>query len=187
MMMDFLHSLFAVDWSGLVTAAVASGAGLTVVTQLLKTKWVSVPASKYPRAVTAALAVLVGIIGTLAAGLELSSLTSLVVFAVVSFIVSGLTYDGVRGLVSEIKHGEPEAAGFEDPEQVIELQFQAGPLLEEAKAPVKLKPTVEEVAQQIVDGVGGWGNGDERRKNVRAAGYSFNEVQAKVKELVAKK
>lgn len=187
-MFDFLHSLLAVDWSTVVGAAVASGAGLTAVTQLLKTKWVAVPARKYPRIVTAVLAVLVGIIGTLASGIELSSISSLVVFAVVSFVVSGLTYDGVRGLVGELKADEAESV----PTARIHLDHTAPGLDSDVKEEsssvnsLSEKLTVEQVAQQIVDGVGDWGNGAARRDTVRDRGYNYSEVQARVKELVAK-
>lgn len=177
-MFDLIQGLFAIDWSGVITAAVASGVGLTVVTQLLKTKWVKVPATKYPRAVTAVLAVVVGIIGTLASGLALSSLTSLIVFAVVAFVVSGLAYDGVKGLVKEVKTDDD----YHPDMDIQNVEIDKYPE-DNQPEPSKLnaKPTVDEVAQQIVDGEGDWGNGAERRENVRNAGFNYNEVQAKVK------
>lgn len=46
------------------------------------------------------------------------------------------------------------------------------------------KPTVDELAQQVLDRK--WGNGTERKKRLEAAGYNYEEVQRKVNELVAK-
>lgn len=187
--MDFFQALFAIDWTGIITAAVASGVGLAAVTQLLKTKWVKVPAKKYPRIVTAVLAVLVGIISTFAAGIELSSLTSFIVFVIVSFIVSGLAYDAVHGLVGEVKESPvtPEAVSHVDhvtpnTRVIIESDETA------TKGP---EDSIEIVAQEIIDGKKAdgtsWGNGAERKANLEAAGYNFDKVQAKVKELVANK
>jgi hypothetical protein len=99
----FLSDLFAVNWAGLIGAAIASGAGLTVVTQLLKVQWIKVPAKNNPRLVSFALALVVGIISAIASGLVLSSITTLIVFTIIAFIVSGLTYDAVKGLVAEAK------------------------------------------------------------------------------------
>lgn len=48
------------------------------------------------------------------------------------------------------------------------------------------KPTksVEEVAKEVIDGK--WGNGEERKTKLRAAGYSYTAVQTKVNELLVK-
>lgn len=46
------------------------------------------------------------------------------------------------------------------------------------------KPTIDEIAQQVLDRK--WGNGTERKKRLEAAGYDYNAVQKKVNELVAK-
>lgn len=43
------------------------------------------------------------------------------------------------------------------------------------------KKTVEEVAKEVI--AGKWGNGDERKRKLTAAGYNYVEVQAKVNEL----
>lgn len=102
----FLVELFAVNWATLIGTAIASGAGLTVVTQLLKVRWVAVPAKKYPRAVSFVLALIVGIVGAIASGLVLSSITTLVVFTIIAFVVSGITYDAVKRLVAEIRDEE---------------------------------------------------------------------------------
>ena len=54
--------------------------------------------------------------------------------------------------------------------------------------PPKSKPvkkTIEQVAQEVIDGK--WGSGDARKKKLIAAGYDYNAVQKKVNELLAKK
>lgn len=45
-------------------------------------------------------------------------------------------------------------------------------------------PTIDELAQQVLDRK--WGNGTERKKRLEAAGYDYDAVQKKVNELVAK-
>ena len=41
--------------------------------------------------------------------------------------------------------------------------------------------SIEQVAKEVL--AGKWGNGDERKKNLEAAGYNYSQVQAKVNEL----
>ena len=41
--------------------------------------------------------------------------------------------------------------------------------------------SVDEVAKEVING--SWGNGDERKQRLEAAGYNYSEVQAKVNEL----
>lgn len=43
------------------------------------------------------------------------------------------------------------------------------------------KKSIEEVAKEVLDGK--WGNGDDRKKKLQAAGYDYNAVQKKVNEL----
>lgn len=45
------------------------------------------------------------------------------------------------------------------------------------------KKTVDEIAQEVVNGK--WGNGDERKRKLTAAGYNYDAVQKKVNELVS--
>lgn len=51
-------------------------------------------------------------------------------------------------------------------------------------APAK-KKTVAQIAQEVIDGK--WGSGDTRKKKLKAAGYDYATVQAKVNALLAKK
>ena len=45
--------------------------------------------------------------------------------------------------------------------------------------------SVDDVAQEVLDGK--WGNGDDRRKRLTAAGYNYNEVQAAVNRKLSNK
>lgn len=49
-------------------------------------------------------------------------------------------------------------------------------------APAKLSN--EAVAQQIVDGVGGWGNGEDRKANLRNKGYDYATIQSIVNRIL---
>ena len=53
-------------------------------------------------------------------------------------------------------------------------------------APALVTPakTVDELAQEVLDGK--WGNGTERKERLTAAGYDYSAVQAKVNALVKK-
>ncbi len=45
--------------------------------------------------------------------------------------------------------------------------------------------TVDELAREVLDGA--WGNGDDRKNRLTAAGYDYNAVQSKVNELASTK
>lgn len=47
-----------------------------------------------------------------------------------------------------------------------------------------VKKSVTEIAKEVLDGK--WGNGDDRKKKLEAAGYNYSEVQKKVNELAKK-
>lgn len=48
--------------------------------------------------------------------------------------------------------------------------------------PQPAKKSVDEIAKEVINGQ--WGNGTERKQRLEAAGYNYNEVQAKVNQLV---
>lgn len=54
-----------------------------------------------------------------------------------------------------------------------------------SKPTTKPKPTAKKTVEQIAKEVlaGKWGNGDTRKQKLKAAGYDYNAVQAKVNEL----
>ena len=56
------------------------------------------------------------------------------------------------------------------------------PKAEPAPTPTK---SIDEIAREVIDGK--WGNGDERVKKLKAAGYNPNAVQKKVNELLTPK
>lgn len=60
----------------------------------------------------------------------------------------------------------------------------SGKLPAKAAAPTT-KKTVDQIAQEVIDGK--WGNGDDRVKRLKAAGYDPSAVQKKVNELLAAK
>ena len=47
------------------------------------------------------------------------------------------------------------------------------------------KKSITTIAKEVLNGK--WGNGDERKKKLKAAGYDYNKVQAKVNELLEEK
>lgn len=52
---------------------------------------------------------------------------------------------------------------------------------ESASKPVEAKKSIEEIAKEVL--AGKWGNGADRKKNLAAAGYDYDDIQAKVNEL----
>lgn len=54
-----------------------------------------------------------------------------------------------------------------------------------APAPAPAKKTVEELAQEVLDGK--WGNGDERESRLTAEGYDYDAVQDKVNAILSGK
>lgn len=76
---------------------------------------------------------------------------------------NGLTVDGIYGPKSKAKLTE---------------------LYNTATKPVTstTAKTTEQVAKEVINGK--WGNGDERKKKLKAAGYNYNTVQDKVNELL---
>lgn len=50
------------------------------------------------------------------------------------------------------------------------------------KSPQSAKKTVDELASEVLDGK--WGNGDERKKRLTAAGYDYYAVQKRVNEIL---
>ena len=55
----------------------------------------------------------------------------------------------------------------------------------DASAPITPAKTIDELAQEVLDGK--WGNGTDRKERLTAAGYDYSAVQAKVNALVKAK
>lgn len=51
-----------------------------------------------------------------------------------------------------------------------------------AEAKARARKTVSELAQEVI--AGKWGNGEDRKKRLTAAGYNYNAIQKKVNELI---
>lgn len=63
------------------------------------------------------------------------------------------------------------------------LQMVEKELNEETKQPVEsVKKSVDELAQEVLQGK--WGNGSDRRRRLEAAGYNYTEVQARVNQIL---
>jgi hypothetical protein len=56
--------------------------------------------------------------------------------------------------------------------------------VEELLTPSKGKKTPRQVADEIVRGVGGWGNDPQRSKKLKAAGYNPTDVQREINKLM---
>lgn len=52
----------------------------------------------------------------------------------------------------------------------------------EANVPQAPKKSIEEVAKEVING--DWGNGQDRKQRLEAAGYNYGEVQGKVNEIL---
>ena len=70
-----------------------------------------------------------------------------------------------------------KAAGYD----YSAVQAKVNKLLKGSGATSSLKP-VATIAQEVIDGK--WGNGDDRKKKLTAAGYDYSAVQAKVNEIL---
>lgn len=88
------------------TALTLSGVGVTVATQLLKAKFIPVPAQKYPRVTAALASVVATFVAIYASGLHfiLVGAWQWFAFGVGSFVVSAITYN-------HIVKGSPAAEG----------------------------------------------------------------------------
>ena len=71
------------------------------------------------------------------------------------------------------------AAGYD----YSKVQAKVNELLGATKKTITSK-TVDQLAEEVI--AGKWGNGDERKKKLTAAGYEYSAVQRKVNEMLAK-
>ena len=78
---------------------------------------------------------------------------------------NGLTVDGIYGPKSKAKLTELYAAATKS-----------------SSSTNTTTKTTEEIAKEVINGK--WGNGDERKKKLEAAGYNYRTIQDKVNELV---
>ena len=57
--------------------------------------------------------------------------------------------------------------------------------IDSSETPQVAAKTVDELAQEVIDGK--WGNGDDRKNRLTAEGYDYSMVQAKVNEILEPK
>ena len=57
-------------------------------------------------------------------------------------------------------------------------------IMEETSTTVEDKKSIDELANEVVDGK--WGNGTDRKTNLEKAGYDYNAVQERVNEILSK-
>lgn len=78
----------------------------------------------------------------------------------------------VKEVVEEAKTAISNAKPAEEVKEAVE------------EAKVQLKK-VEDVAKEVIRG--DWGNGDERKQRLEAAGYKYDEIQSRVNDILAGK
>ena len=71
---------------------------------------------------------------------------------------------------------------FDFPSVIIIRQFFDTFITTEQGTAVTVKKSVQEIAREVV--AGKWGNGEERKKKLIAAGYDYSAVQAAVNALM---
>ena len=79
-------------------------------------------------------------------------------------------------------------AGYKDA-FVTSDSVKAVPALEPYNEPVDKAPKKpwKEVAQEVYEGTGGWGNNPDRKNKIEAQGYSYKQIQAEVNRLAKAK
>lgn len=106
---------------------------------------------------------------------------------------SAPTYAGTYGMwqysdtgrVNGIKGNVDMDVSYKDYPSIIKKAGLNGYKASDEVATSKPVKTVEELAKEVLDGK--WGNGAARKKNLKAAGYNYNVVQAEVNRQLDKK
>ena len=80
---------------------------------------------------------------------------------------NGLTVDGIYGAQSKAK---------------LTALYEAATAPKESSSSATETKSIEAIAEEVIDGK--WGNGDERKNKLEAAGYNYRTVQDKVNELL---
>ena len=70
-------------------------------------------------------------------------------------------------------------------DQAVDVDYDVIPAVPETEITVEPAKTVDELAQEVLDGK--WGIGDERKKRLTEAGYDYAAVQKRVNELLEEK
>jgi hypothetical protein len=101
----------------------------------------------------------------------LIALSIIIIITVTTFIVDAVKPETIVEPMATVEDVDPLPPSAVE-ESVVE---------EEAK--IELLP-IEEIAKQVING--DWGSGEEQKTRLTEAGYNYDEVQTKVKELMLK-
>lgn len=106
------------------------------------------------------------------------------------YVVEGNTNGGMVAL-KEYAYGDPKIAGFgrpkwtgwEPPKEEPAPDPEPEPIPADPEKPAEpAQKSVDELAHEVIEGL--WGNGKERADRLTAAGYSYDDVQARVNEIL---
>lgn len=81
---------------------------------------------------------------------------------------------------AEAQLAKAKAAGFKD--AYIETKPKNAATATEPEKPAEKRKTIDELAREVING--DWGNGEERKQRLTAAGYDYAAVQKRVNELL---
>ena len=73
--------------------------------------------------------------------------------------------------------------GYSSDTRINPEPYLTKPIYEEPEQPTEPSKTIDELANEVI--AGKWGNGQERKDKLTAAGYDYNAVQSKVNELLS--
>lgn len=73
--------------------------------------------------------------------------------------------------------------GYSSDTRINPEPYLTKPIYEESEQPTEPSKTIDELANEVI--AGKWGNGQERKDKLTAAGYDYNAVQSKVNELLS--
>lgn len=106
----------------------------------------------------------------------LIALSIIIVITVTTFIVEAVKPETKVETIATVKDIDPLP-----PSSVEESIIEEEVIKEEPKVELL---SIEEIAKQVING--NWGSGEERKTRLTEAGYNYDEVQAKVAELMPK-
>ena len=109
----------------------------------------------------------------------LIALSIILITTVTTFIVDAVKPETIVEPIATVEDADPLPPSAVE-ESVVEEEKQE---IVEEETKVELLPT-EEIAKQVING--DWGSGEERKTRLTEAGYNYDEVQAKVAELMPK-
>ena len=109
----------------------------------------------------------------------LIALSIIIITAVTTFIVDAVKPETIAEPIVTVEDVDPLPPSAVE-ESVIEEEKNE---VVEEEPKIELLP-IEEIAKQVING--DWGSGEERKTRLTEAGYNYDEVQAKVVELMPK-